>query len=135
MYSIVRQHGRGCAYKKRDLLSLVKRRYRANEATSHSKASKDIEATVSPASKSQKPLRFWQRLGPLTKVFNGYGHAQNTKPYVTQVVTSVVIYFCGDLGAQMIEGDSYDPTRAARNMVIGATVSIPAYNWYGEPIF
>ena len=135
MYSMVRLHGRGCAYKKRNLPSLVKRRYRTDEATSHPKASKDIEATVSLASKSQNPLHLWQRLGPLTKVFNGYGHAQNTRPYATQVVTSVVIYFCGDLGAQMIEGNSYDPRRAARNMVIGATVSIPAYTWYGEPIF
>ena len=129
MYSIARLHGRTCVHRKHDLLSFVKRRYKADDAGTTPKAFKDNEANALPSSNGKQRLPLWQRLGPLTKVFNGYGRAQNTRPYVTQAVTSVVIYFCGDLGAQTIGGDAYDPWRAARNMVIGAVVSIPAYSW------
>jgi len=129
MYKIVRLHCRPCLRGSRFFVSSVRRRSKADDTRSISKASKDIREKTLPSSDSQKPLRLWQRLGPLTKAFNGYGRAQSTRPYATQVVTSVVIYFCGDLGAQKIGEDAYDPWRAARNMVIGAIVSIPAYNW------
>ncbi len=130
MYKLVRLHGRPCLRGNRFFFSSVRRRSKADDTGSISKASKDIEKKTLPNSDSQKPLHLWQRLGPLTKAFNGYGRAQSTRPYATQVATSVIIYFCGDLGAQKVGGDAYDPWRAARNMAIGAVVSIPAYNWY-----
>jgi hypothetical protein len=130
MYKIVPLHGRPCLRGSRFFISSVRRRSKADDTGSISKASKDIEKKTLPNSDSQKPLHLWQRLGPVTKAFYGYGRAQATRPYVTQVVTSVVIYFCGDLGAQKIGEDAYDPWRAARNMIIGAVVSIPAYRWY-----
>ena len=81
-----------------------------------------------PNTISQQPV--WQRLGPLSKVFNAYGRAQKQRPYATQFCTSVVIYFCGDLSAQKIGGEDYNPWRAVRSVVIGGICSIPSYNWY-----
>lgn len=130
MYAIARLHGRPCLRGSRFFISSVRKRSKTDDTGSVSKASKYVREKTFPKSDNQKPLHLWQRLGPLTKAFNGYGRAQTTRPYLTQVVTSVVIYFCGDLGAQKIGEDAYDPWRAARNMVIGAVISIPAYNWY-----
>ena len=76
----------------------------------------------------QQPL--WQRLGPVSKVFNAYGRAQKQRTYATQFCTSVVIYFCGDLSAQTIGGEDYNPWRTVRNVVIGGLSSVPSYNWY-----
>lgn len=73
---------------------------------------------------------WWQRLGPLTQAFSAYGRAQRKRPYVSQLCSSVVIYLCGDLSAQYIGGEDYDPLRTLRNMTIGAISSIPSYNWY-----
>ena len=81
-----------------------------------------------PNTISQQPL--WQRFGPLSKVFNAYGRAQKQRPYATQFCTSVVIYFCGDLSAQKIGGEDYNPWRTVRSVVIGGICSIPSYNWY-----
>lgn len=71
----------------------------------------------------------WQRLGPLSKAFSAYGRAQRKRPYVTQLCSSLVIYLCGDLSAQNIGGDDYNPWRTVRNMTIGAICSIPSYKW------
>lgn len=77
----------------------------------------------------QQPL--WQRLGPLSKACNAYGRAQKRRTYATQLCTSVVMYFCGDLSAQTIGGEDYNPWRTVRNVLIGGLSSIPSYNWYG----
>lgn len=76
----------------------------------------------------QQPL--WQRLGPVSKVFNAYGRAQKERTYATQFCTSVVIYFCGDLSAQTIGGEDYNAWRTVRNVLIGGLCAIPSYNWY-----
>lgn len=76
----------------------------------------------------QQPL--WQRLGLLSNVFNAYGRAQKRRTYATQLCTSVVIYFCGDLSAQTIGHEGYNPWRTVRNVLIGGLSSIPSYNWY-----
>ena len=74
-------------------------------------------------------LPLWQRLGPLTKAFSAYGRAQRNRPYATQLCSSLVIYICGDLSAQYIGGEEYNPWRTARNMTIGGISSIPSYKW------
>jgi len=134
MYSIAHLYGRPCVRGSRFIISSVRRRSKADDTGTTSKVSKDINGKALPKSGGRQPLHLWQRLGPFTKAFNGYGRAQTNRPYVTQVLTSVVIYFCGDLGAQKIGEDAYDPWRAARNMIIGAVVSIPAYNWCSPPL-
>lgn len=130
MYRIARLHGQPCLRGCRFFDSSIRRTSKADDLRSIGKASKDVGGKTLPKSDGQKSLHLWQRLGPLTKAFNGYGRAQSTRPYLTQLVTSICIYFFGDVGAQSIGGDAYDPWRTARNMIIGAIVSIPAYNWY-----
>ncbi|KAI1430256.1 hypothetical protein F5Y12DRAFT_13451 [Xylaria sp. FL1777] len=48
------------------------------------------------------PPPFWKRLGPLTRGAEAYGRAQRARPWATQVASTLVIYFCADLGAQWI---------------------------------
>lgn len=74
-------------------------------------------------------LPLWQRLGVLSKGFQAYGRSQRKRPYTTQFVSSLVIYFLGDLSAQKMNGDDYDPQRTARALVISAGSSIPSYKW------
>ncbi|KAI1133732.1 hypothetical protein F5Y10DRAFT_4104 [Nemania abortiva] len=93
------------------------------------------------------PLPFWQRLGPLTRAGQAYAHAQRTRPWVTQVVSALVIYLCADFGAQRLgsggspnkvddgngakeEGRTHDWARTARSLAIGGTAAIPGYIWY-----
>ena len=73
---------------------------------------------------------FWRRLGPVKEALQSYGRVQKKRPYATQVTTAIVIYLCGDLSAQYIGGEAYDSKRTARNVIIGAVCSIPAYKWY-----
>lgn len=84
---------------------------------------------------------------------------QKRRPYATQVVSSIVIYLCGDMSAQLLfpsdspaqksqaasEGkpvDSaedgelkaassggYDPLRTMRHLTVGVGSAIPTYNW------
>ena len=76
------------------------------------------------------PLPLWQRLGPVSGAINAYGRTQRKRPWATQLGTSLVIYFCGDMAAQSIGGEDYDPWRTARHLTIGFISSIPAYSWY-----
>ena len=85
-----------------------------------------------------------------------YSRSQDTRPYWTQFWSTIVIYLCGDLAAQLlfsgdnsqttedeeengIDGDeekrsagllgTYDPLRTARHLTVGAIASIPVYRW------
>jgi protein Mpv17 len=80
-----------------------------------------------PATVANVPL--WQRLGPLSRGFQAYGRSQRKRPYATQFCSSLVIYFLGDLSAQNINGDEYDPKRTLRAFAISAGSSIPTYKW------
>lgn len=91
----------------------------------------------------------WQRLGPLTWAIQGFGRSQRKRPYLTQFISTLVIYFLGDMSAQAIrmqdekskaqearagglqpdtEGN-YEPERTAKALIIGAGSSIPAFLW------
>lgn len=71
----------------------------------------------------------WERLGPLSEVFGAYARSQKKRPWATSVATSLIGYLCGDLLAQKIDGESYDPLRTLRHLTIGGICSIPAYSW------
>jgi hypothetical protein len=76
------------------------------------------------------PLPFWQRLGPLTRLAQSYARAQKRRPYVTQLCSSLTIYFLGDLVAQWLsEDEGWDEKRTFRSLVIGGLSSIPSYRW------
>jgi len=80
-------------------------------------------------------IPIWQRLGPLSRGFQAYGKSQRKRPLATQFVSSLVIFFLGDISAQSISGDDYDYKRTLRALVISAGSSIPNYKWYGHRKF
>ncbi|PVH82773.1 hypothetical protein DL98DRAFT_488080 [Cadophora sp. DSE1049] len=75
-------------------------------------------------------IPIWQRLGPLSRGFQAYGRSQRKRPLATQFVSSLVIFFLGDISAQSISGDEYDYKRTLRALVISAGSSIPNYKWF-----
>lgn len=83
---------------------------------------------TTPAELSPRPL--WERLGPLSEAFVLYARAQRRRPWITQLGTSLVVYLCGDLTAQYIDGEGYNPFRTLRHLTIGGIMSIPAYTWF-----
>ncbi|KAL5364704.1 hypothetical protein BJX96DRAFT_138203 [Aspergillus floccosus] len=97
--------------------------------------------------------------GPIGRAGRSYARIQERRPYATQLWSTVVVYLCGDLSAQLLfpsekkapakdasredsqsesaqgsdsavsEG-GYDPFRTLRHLVVGAGSSIPSYNWF-----
>lgn len=82
-----------------------------------------------PVPNTVAPLPFWQRLGPLTRAGQAYARSQRKRPWATQFVSTLVIYFCADISAQRMSGKDYDPKRTARSLIIGGVASIPSYTW------
>jgi hypothetical protein len=74
-------------------------------------------------------LSWYQRLGPLTRFFGWYDRRQTRNPYVTQLISSLLVYFIGDQLAQGAGGEAYDGKRTLRHLAIGATISLPGYKW------
>jgi protein Mpv17 len=85
--------------------------------------------TSIPVANTIASLPIWQRLGPLSRAFEAYGRSQRKRPLTTQFFSALVIFSLGDLSAQNINGDEYDPGRTLRALVIGAGVAIPSYKW------
>ncbi|OOQ90350.1 putative integral membrane protein, Mpv17/PMP22 family [Penicillium brasilianum] len=103
-------------------------------------------------------LREIIRAGPLGQLGRWYARVQERKPYATQICSSIVVYLCGDLSAQLLfpseapppaksteedakalengddkevsRGGGYDPWRTVRHLIVGASSSIPSYNWF-----
>ncbi len=76
------------------------------------------------------PSNLWyHRLGPVTDFFRWFHRTQQKRPYTVQVTTSLTVYFFGDILAQDIGGEPYDPKRTLRMLTIGAIASIPGYKW------
>jgi hypothetical protein len=74
-------------------------------------------------------LPLWQRLGPVSTFFRFYGRSQAARPYTTQFVSTVIVYFLGDYGAQKMRGAEYEVERGGRAVVIGSIAAIPTYKW------
>jgi protein Mpv17 len=93
----------------------------------------------------------WLWLEPIYEPFRAYGRVQQRKPYMTQLISSLVVYFVGDMVAQSIaepaprdtlgeEGEEMgwvqewsanrDWHRTGRSLIIGGLSSIPAYRWF-----
>ena len=102
----------------------------------------------------------WTPLQPLSYPFNAYSRATKRRPYLTQFISSLVIYFLGDLSSQYIQQlvpappidasaatqiptftrstqaststtqSTYDVHRSIRALFIGGTISIPSYLWF-----
>jgi hypothetical protein len=95
----------------------------------------------------------WLWLEPIVEPFRAYGRVQQRRPYRTQLISSLVIYFVGDLVAQSIApaapkeaqevaedaeekgwvqqwSDDRDWARTGRALAIGGLSSIPSYKWF-----
>ncbi|KAF8857276.1 hypothetical protein BDZ45DRAFT_674922 [Acephala macrosclerotiorum] len=86
--------------------------------------------TSIPVPNTVAQLPIWQRLGPLSRAFQAYARSQRKRPYATQFCSSLAIYFLGDLSAQNINGDEYNPKRTLRALLISMGSSIPSYRWF-----
>jgi hypothetical protein len=116
--------------------NISKRHSSNNNNTPHTKDVDDAaNGTSIPVPSTVPTVPLWQRLGPLSRGFQAYGRSQRKRPYTTQFISSLVIYFLGDLSAQSINGDDYDPARTLRALVISAGSSIPSYQWLVLLIF
>ncbi|KAJ9219790.1 hypothetical protein DTO280E4_8864 [Paecilomyces variotii] len=121
-------------------------------------------AGASPAPLATQPARrsFGQmvRASALGRLGDAYSRAQQRRPYVTQLCSSLVVYLIGDLSAQFMfpsddkkggakeetksdagaseeeqkaeggSGGGYDPLRTLRHLTVGAISSIPSYKWF-----
>jgi len=117
---------RRAGHAKQQLLKPAKQRLKSS-ATSTGSPVEDVKTVPTP--NVLPPLPLWQRLGPLSTSFSAYGRAQRRRPYTTQLCSSLVIYFCGDLAAQNAGDEDYNTGRTVRNMIIGGICSIPSYKW------
>ncbi|KAM0265609.1 hypothetical protein ACHAQJ_000041 [Trichoderma viride] len=90
-----------------------------------------VTASTTPTAKNAvATLPLWQRLGPVTRAAQAYGRSQKKRPYVTQTISSLFIFFFADLAAQGMSDDDHDPVRTVRTIIIGAGTAIPAYRWF-----
>jgi len=119
--SLQRQHSLPSARRQKSSLSEG-----SSEKSSPTKVSGKSLSTVRELS----PQPFWERLGPLSEAFGAYARNQKRRPWATQIGTSLVVYLCGDLVAQKIDGETYNPLRTLRHLTIGGICSIPAYSWW-----
>jgi hypothetical protein len=113
---------------RRQTIQLRNALHRRPQSTKHAEPKRPEDPI--PVPNTVSPLPLWQRLGPLTRAAEGYARAQRKRPYVTQLCSSLVIYFCGDAAAQRIGGEDYDPARTGRALTIGAISSIPSFHWF-----
>jgi protein Mpv17 len=105
------------------------RRHNSTNTTPKTKTGEETANTSVPVANVVAPLPLWQRFGLLSRGIEAYGRNQQKRPLRTQFITSLVIYTLGDLSAQNINGDEYNPTRTLRALVISAFSSIPSYKW------
>lgn len=68
-------------------------------------------------------------LRPAVRFFKWYRHHERHSPHTTQLWITPLIYLAGDLSAQLITGDDYDPARALRAVLVGTVVAVPSYRW------
>ena len=132
LHSSVRLVFRRSAQRHQQLLSSTKRQ----KATAVDKpaewpstvSKRERPPVATPKEISPRPL--WERLGPFSDIIAGYATSQKRRPWATQLCTSLVVYLCGDLAAQYIDGEVYNPFRTLRHLSIGGISSIPSYAWY-----
>ncbi|KAJ5082363.1 hypothetical protein N7532_011406 [Penicillium argentinense] len=131
------------------------------QAPNTAAAAAGAATTPTAANAVARPRGFREiiKAGPLGRMGRWYTRAQERKPYTVQLWSSIVIYLCGDLSAQLLFpeqksakkdqdesktvpgeeseeekeqgfGSTYDPWRTVRHLIVGAGSSIPSYNWF-----
>lgn len=104
---------------------------KSNDLPPHSLNELPVGETAKPVEPVDIPIQLWyHRLGPVSDFFRWFHRTQEKRPYTVQVCTTLTTYLCGDLLAQDIGGELYDPWRTLRMLTIGAIAAIPGYRWY-----
>ncbi|ORY12048.1 hypothetical protein BCR34DRAFT_537572 [Clohesyomyces aquaticus] len=81
-----------------------------------------VPTTGDAATQGTIPGPSWVWLEPIYTPFRAYGRVQQRRPYATQFISSLVIYFIGDLVAQSISGDTSSVSVKAVENESGAVV-------------
>ncbi|EXJ62110.1 hypothetical protein A1O7_02543 [Cladophialophora yegresii CBS 114405] len=77
------------------------------------------------------PSPLWyHRLSPVKDFFSWFSRIQRRKPLATAAATSMTTYLCGDLLAQEVGGEPYNPVRTLRMIVVGSMAAVPGYKWF-----
>jgi hypothetical protein len=95
--------------------SRIGRRYNHN-------AAKDVvqpTAQAAPEAPKSIPGPSWLWLEPVYEPFRAYGRIQQRRPYWTQFISSLVIYFVGDVVAQSVS----TPDKATETPTLDSTTS------------
>ncbi|EMC95658.1 hypothetical protein BAUCODRAFT_34427 [Baudoinia panamericana UAMH 10762] len=71
----------------------------------------------------------------ITTPFRAYSAMQSRRPLLTQLESTLVIYFLGDLSAQTVATasfttGSYEPIRGLKALAIASILSLPSYAWF-----
>jgi len=117
-------------------------------------ASKSPVGQKTPESAKSIPGPTWLWLEPVYEPFRAYGRVQRRRPYTTQFISALVIYFVGDLVAQslgatlgaeqkavdeeeveergwvQVWAEERDWARTARALTIGGLAAVPGYKWF-----
>ncbi|KYG44829.1 hypothetical protein M433DRAFT_155185 [Acidomyces richmondensis BFW] len=77
----------------------------------------------------------WAWIDSLSTPVRAYGAMQKRSPLLTQLESTMIIYYVGDLSAQAMQTDvfteaPYEPIRGLRALTIACIASIPAYKWF-----
>lgn len=128
-------------------LTVQRRITKRCESTNSNQSSQSSQSSVkrneAPPSRTI-PGAGWAWIEPLKVPFYAYGKMQHRSPYLTQLSSTLIIYFLGDLSAQLMaasapsdsENDderdtvSYEPARGLRALVIGGIMAIPNFKWF-----
>jgi hypothetical protein len=103
---------------------------KSNDLPPHSLNEVAAGETAKPIEPVDIPIQLWyHRLGPVSDFFKWFHRTQAKRPYTVQICTTLTTYLCGDLLAQDIGGELYDPWRTLRMLTIGAIAAIPGYKW------
>jgi protein Mpv17 len=116
----------------------ILRQHHARYESSNSnpkKGSRNVSSIANSASRWLLPAQAQAWVEPFMRPFHGYAAMQKRSPLLTQLESSLVIYFLGDLSAQYVsnrgnEDASYEPSRGLKALLIGGLSSIPSYKWF-----
>ncbi|RAK73647.1 Mpv17/PMP22 family protein [Aspergillus fijiensis CBS 313.89] len=130
-----------------------------NAQTAASASGAPVVPTPTAAQTGSRSLLQIIQAGPVGRVARAYSRVQERRPYATQLWSSVIVYLCGDLSAQLLfpadpapatataqssegekagseekkeerAGGGYDPLRTLRHLTVGVGSSIPTFKWF-----
>lgn len=97
----------------------------------------ELESTAQSSARTiPGPTWMW------TEPLNSFTRFHSRRPYLTQFISSIIVYLVGDLISQRISpsparddsestaSTAYDPFRTMRALLIGGIAAIPGYRWF-----